>query len=182
MANKPFDEYFDGKTDLVGQQGPAGDDFLVLRGGSVFKGNQVFNKAIATVADDATETVIATVDVWVPIGGTLVQGVTTPTFTFATNQFTYIGPNQIVQTSFKAAVSLEKVADVAGPANYEVGIFVNDLLILNAMSTWVVAAQTVYVAAEVQRLLVTGDVIDMRVRTRGGIDNLIVQNAQLVIG
>jgi hypothetical protein len=182
MANKPFDEYFEDKTDLVGQQGPDGDGFLVLRAGTVFKGNVVHNHAIATVADDATETVIATIDVWVPIGGTLVQGVTTPTFTFATNAFTYIGPNQIVQTSLKAAVSLEKILDVDGPANYEVGIFVNDLLILNAMSTWVVESQTVYVATEVQRLLVTGDVIDMRVRTRGGLDNLIVQNAQLVVG
>ena len=180
MANKPFDEYFAGKTDLVGQQSPSGDDDLTLRGGSVFKGNTVFNKAIATVADDATETVIATVDVWVPVGGTLIQGVTTPTFTFAANQFTYIGPNQIVQTSFKAAVTLTKV--LAGAQTYEVGIFVNDLLILNGMKTTVTDGEFVFVSAEIQRLLVTGDVIDMRVRSRSGSDDLTVANAQLVIG
>ena len=179
MANKPFDEYFAAKTALVGQQGPTGDDFLVLRGGTVFKGNQVYNKAIATVADDATETVIATVDVWVPIGNTLVQGVTTPTFTYAANEFTYIGPNQIVQNSFKAAVSLTKV--LAGAQTYEVGVFVNDLLILNSMKVTVTDAEFIYLSCEIQRLLVTGDVIDMRVRSRSGTDDLTVSNAQLIV-
>ncbi|GAH07984.1 unnamed protein product, partial [marine sediment metagenome] len=160
--------------------GPTGDDFLVLRGGTVFKGNQVYNHAIATVADDATETATTPVDTWVEVAGTLVQGVTTPTFTFAANAFTYIGPNQIVQTSLKAAVSLTKV--LAGSQPYEVGIFVNDLLILNGMKTTVPEAEFVYVAAEVQRLLVTGDVIDMRVRSRSGTDSLTVANAQLIIG
>ena len=184
MANKPFDQYFTDKTALVGQQGPTGDDFLVLRSGTVFKGNQVYNKAIATMADDATETATTPTDTWVQVAGTLVQGVTTPTFTFATNQFTYIGPNQIVQTSLKAAVSLTKV--LADAQTYEVAIFVNDLQILNGMSTLVpdpvVGGETAYVAAEVQRLLVTGDVIDMRVRARTGSDALTVVNAQLVIG
>jgi hypothetical protein len=180
MANKPFDEYFEDKTALVGQQGPDGDDLLVLRAGTVFKGNVVYNHAIATLADNTTETVIVTVDVWEKLGLTLVQGVTTPTFTFGVEDFTYIGPNQIVQTSLKAAVSLDKEA--GADANYEVGIFVNDLLILNGMSTQVVAGQTAYVATEVQRLLVTGDVITMRVRSRSGDDNLIVANAQLVVG
>jgi hypothetical protein len=181
MANKPFDEYFTDKTALVGQQAPTGDDFLVLRAGTVFKGNQVYNKAIATAADDTDVTTISTVDVWVPPANTLVQGVTTPTLTFATNQFTYIGPNQIVQTSLKASMSC-KLVPAATAAAYDIGIFVNDLLILNGMTVNVNADGLSYVAAEVQRLLVTGDVIDFRVRSRAGIENIIVQNAQLVIG
>jgi hypothetical protein len=180
MANKPFDEYFTDKTALVGQQGPDGDDLLVLRAGTVFKGNVVHNHAIATLTDNTTETVINTVDVWEKLGLTLVQGVTTPTFTFGVEDFTYIGPNQIVQTSLKAAVSLTKV--LAGAQTYEVGIFVNDLLILNGMSTTVTDAEFIYVAAEVQRLLVTGDIITMRVRSRSGDDDLTVTNAQLIVG
>ena len=180
MANTPFDEYFDGKTDLVGQQGPTGDDFLVLRGGSVFKGNQVYNKAIAYAADDTDVTTINTVDVWEQVANTLVQGVTTPTFTYATNQFTYIGPNQIVQTSLKASMSCK--LNAVGDAAYDIGIFVNDLLIANAMTVNVADTGISYVGCEVQRLLVTGDVIDFRVRSRAGIIDLIVQNAQLVIG
>ena len=180
MANKPFDEYFDGKTDLVGQQGPAGDDFLVLRGGSVFKGNQVFNKAVAYATDDTDVTTINTVDVWEPVANTLTQGVTTPTFTYATNAFTYIGPNQIVQNTFKASMSC-KLVPTGVAANYDIGIFVNDLLILNGMTVNVVDTGLSFVSTEVQRLLVTGDVIDFRVRSRSGIENLIVQNAQLVI-
>jgi hypothetical protein len=180
MANKPFDQYFTDKTDLVGQQGPTGDDFLVLRGGTVFKGNQVYIKAIAYAADDSDVTTIATADVWVKPANTLVQGVTTPTLTYATNAFTYIGPNQIVQTSLKASMSC--LLDAAGDAAYDIGIFVNDLLILNSMTVEVADTGISYVATEVQRLLVTGDVIDFRVRSRAGIENIIVQNAQLIVG
>jgi hypothetical protein len=180
MANKPFDEYFAAKTALVGQQAPTGDDFLVLRAGTVFKGNQVYIKAIATAADDSDVTTINTVDVWEQVANTLVQGVTTPTLTYATNQFTYIGPNQIVQTSLKASMSCK--LDGAGDEAYDIGIFVNDLLILNAMTVEVADTTISYVATEVQRLLVTGDVIDFRVRSRAGIIDLIVQNAQLIIG
>ena len=180
MANKPFDQYFSDKTTLVGQQGPTGDDLLVLRGGTVFKGNQVFIKALAYAADDTDVTTITTADVWVPPANTLVQGVTTPTLTFATNQFTYIGPNQIVQTNLKASMSCKLAA--AGDAAYDIGIFVNDLLIANAMTVNVADTGISYVAAEVQRLLVTGDVIDFRVRSRAGTIDLIVQNAQLIIG
>jgi hypothetical protein len=180
MANKPFDEYFAAKTALVGQQGPTGDDFLVLRGGTVFKGNQVYNKAIAYAADDSDVTTINTVDVWEQVANTLVQGVTTPTFTYATNQFTYIGPNQIVQASLKASMSCK--LDAAGDAAYDIGIFVNDLLILNAMTVNVADTGISYVATEVQRLLVTGDVIDFRVRSRVGDENIIIQNAQLIVG
>jgi hypothetical protein len=180
MPNKAFETYFAERTALVGQPAPTGDELLVLRSGTVFRSAQVANKAIATIADNATETVINTVDVWEKLGLTLVQGVTTPTFTFAVEDFTYIGPNQIVQTSLKAAVSLDKVAGT--DSNYEVAIFVNDLQILNGMSTHVVAGQTVFVSSEIQRLLVTGDIVNMRVRSRVGTDNLIVANAQLVIG
>jgi hypothetical protein len=179
MANKPFDQYFTDKTALVGQQAPTGDDFLVLRAGTVFKGNQAYIKAIATLTDNTTETVINTVDVWEKLGLTLTQGVTTPTLTFGVEDFTYIGPNQIVQTSLKAAVSLTKV--LAGAQPYEVGIFVNDLLILNGMGVTVTDTETAYVSAEVQRLLVTGDVISIRVRSRSGSDDLTASNAQLLI-
>jgi hypothetical protein len=180
MANIPFDEYFDNKTEAVGQQGPTGDHYLVLRGGTVFKGNQVNIKAIATAADDSDVTTINTADVWEPIANTLVQGVTTPTLTFAANAFTYIGPNQVVQTSLKASMSCKLAA--AGDEAYDIGIFVNDLLILNSMTVNVADTGISYVATEIQRLLVTGDVIDFRVRSRVGEENLIIQNAQLIIG
>jgi hypothetical protein len=180
MANIPFDQYFTDKTAAVGQQGPTGDDYLVLRAGTVFKINQVNIKAIAYAADDSDVTTITTADVWVPPANTLVQGVTTPTLTYATNQFTYIGPNQIVQTSLKASMSCMLDAVFAAP--YDIGIFVNDLLILNSMTVEVADTGISYVGAEVQRLLVTGDVIDFRVRSRSGILDLIVQNAQLIVG
>ena len=180
MATKPFETYFDERTVLTGLQAPSGDDRLVLRSGTVFKENFVYNKALATVADAVDVTTITTVDVWYQPANTLVQGITTPTFTYATNQFTYIGPNQINQTSMKAAMSC--LLDAAGAAPYEIGIFVNNLLIGNGMSVTVADTGISYVACEVQRILVTGDVIDFRVRSRSGAIDLIVQNAQLVIG
>lgn len=180
MPNKAFETYFAERTALVGQPAPTGDELLVLRSGTVFRSAQVFNRAIATVADDATETPTTPIDTWVVIAGTLVQGVTTPTFTYAANQFTYIGPNQVVQTTMKAAISATKV--LAGAEAYEVGIFVNGLLILNGMQVTVTTGETAYVSSEIQRLLVTGDIIEMKVRNRSGTDSLTVINAQLVIG
>jgi hypothetical protein len=177
---RTFEDYFNNRTVLSGQQAPTGDDLLVLRSGSVFKDNIVYNKALAAAADDADVTTIATADAWVKPANTLTQGVTTPTFTYAANAFTYIGPNQIVQTSLKAAMSCKLAA--AGSAAYDIGIFVNDLLIANGMTVSVSDTDISYVASEVQRLLVTGDVIDFRVRSRSGTIDLIVQNAQLVIG
>ena len=181
MANKPFDQYFSDKTALVGQQGPDGDDFLVLRAGTVFKGNQVYNKAIATMTGNATTTDTTPINTWVPLGGTLIQGVTTPTFTFAANQFTYIGPNQIVATSFKAAASL--VGTTTPVESYEIGIFVNDLLILNGMLASASSDGVTFVSTEIQRLLVTGDVIDIRMRnTNAAVSPVIATSVQLIIG
>jgi hypothetical protein len=182
MANRPFDEYFDNKTNAVGQQNPAGDDYLVLRGGTVFKINQVNIKAYAGASDDTDVTTITTADVWVKPANTLLQGVTTPTLTFAANAFTYIGPNQIVQTSLKAAMSCRYEGAPVGDDPYDIGIFVNDLLISDGMTVDVNGTAIIYVATEVQRLLVTGDVIDFRVRSRAGTQNIILQNAQLIIG
>jgi hypothetical protein len=182
MANIPFDEYFDNKTNAVGQQSPAGDDYLVLRSGTVFKINQVNIKAYAIASDDSDVTTIDTADVWVKPANTLLQGVTTPTLTFAANAFTFIGPNQIVQTSLKASMSCKFEGAPVGFAPYDIGIFVNDLLIGNSMTVDITDTAISYVATEVQRLLVTGDVIDFRVRSRAGIVNIIVQNAQLVVG
>jgi hypothetical protein len=182
MANIPFDEYFDNKTNAVGQQSPGGDDYLVLRSGTVFKINQVNIKAYAIASDDTDVTTITTADVWVKPANTLLQGVTTPTLTFAANAFTFIGPNQIVQTSLKASMSCKFEGAPVGFAPYDIGIFVNDLLIGNSMTVDITDTAISYVGTEVQRLLVTGDVIDFRVRSRAGTVNIIVQNAQLVVG
>ena len=178
MATKPFETYYDERTLLTGQQSPSGDFFLIQRSGTVFKQNVVYNNAFAYAADDSDVTSFNTIDVWESIANTLVQGVTTPTFTFATNQFTYIGPNQIIANSFYAAMSCK--TDGAPAANFDIGIFVNDLLI-GAMTNYVTTGLA-FVSTKVQRILVTGDVIDMRVRNRdGAAPGLILQNAQLVI-
>ena len=179
MATKPFETYFSERTLLTGQQSPAGDEQLTLRAGTVFRQNVVYNKALAYGGDAVTVTALATADVWYPLDNVLVQGVTTPTFTYAANQFTYIGPNQIVQTSLKGAVSIQ--ADVL--STIEVGIFVNNLLIANGMSTYLGEAnKPLYVASETQRIMATGDVIDLRVRSDTATTSVTVPNIQLVIG
>jgi len=174
---KGFDAYFSGKSLLTGPQSPSGDSLLTLRSGTVFQQNIVYNKAYAGFADSSTETLTNADNVWVPIANTLIQGPTTPTFTFATNQFTYIGPNQIIQTNFRAAISGQSV----GTGYYEVGVFVNDLLVGDPMQT-AFDAGVRNVSTQVQRVLVTGDVIDMRVRPRGNINSITIFNGQLVIG
>jgi hypothetical protein len=174
---KGFDAYFGGRSLLTGVQSPSGDYHLTLRAGTVFQENFVYNKAYAGFSGVAVETPTNADGVWVPIANTLIQGPTTPTFTFAANQFTYIGPNQLVQTSLRASISGQSV----GTGYYEVGIFVNDLLVGNPMQT-AFDAGVRYLATEVQRVLVTGDVIDMRVRPVANVNSITLLNGQLVIG
>lgn len=179
MATKPFETYYDERTLLTGLQSPSGDFALTMRSGTVFKQNFVYNQAFAYAVDDTDVTSFNTIDVWESIANTLVQGVTTPTFTFATNQFTYIGPNQINANTFYAAMSCK--TDGAPAANFDIGIFVNDLLIGCGMTNYVTTGLA-FVSTQVQRILVTGDVIDMRVRNRdGAAPGLILQNIQMVI-
>jgi len=177
MATKPFETYFDERTLLTGQQAPAGDHFLTLRSGTVFKQSVVYNKAYAGFNNSPTQQV-SVADVWMPLDAVMVQGATTPTFTFATNQFTYIGPNQIIPNTIKAAMSC--VVEVAGGGHFEIGVFVNGLLIGDPMVI-AVAQGFEYVATEVTRLLVTGDIIEIKIRELAGTDTVTVSSAQLVI-
>ena len=187
MANKTFETYFGERTVLTGAQAVAGDEVLVLRSGTVFRGSNVYIKANAILSDDATPTPMPVTDQWEAIAGTLTVDVLTPSLTFAANQFTYVSPNQIDPTVISASVSLRKKEAGAGEEVYEVGIFVNASLIGNGIKATVVEGvnpEDGIVAVTVQALhvLQVGDVIEFKVRNRTGTDDVTVQNAQLVVG
>lgn len=178
MANLTFEEYFETRAVLSGAMGVGGDEKLTLRGGTVFRESVVEIKAHASMADSAVETVLAAVDTWAMVEN-LIQGPTTAAFSYATSQFTYLSPNREYPSSLKAKASLTKV--LAGAQDYEIGLFVNDVLIGNGMRVTVVDGETAFVSCEVLHTLITGDVVDLRVRARSGDDDITVRNAQLTI-
>jgi hypothetical protein len=181
MANKPFETYFGERTVLTGAQPVAGDELLILRSGTVFRGTNTFIKGSAILSDDATAITITVQDQWESIAGTLVVDVITPSLTFATNQFTFVSPNQINPTVISANVSLDKEV-ASGTQVYEIGIFVNDALIGNGIKAAVGESLTQGLSVSALHALQTGDVIELKIRNRDGIDNMTVANAQLIVG
>jgi hypothetical protein len=136
--------------------------------------------AYASMNANAVETTINTIDVWVPIGGTLIQGVTSTTFTYAANEFTYIGVNQAGVQLLKGNISISKAG--GGDNIYEVGMFVNGVQVGTGMSVGASTALVGYVQTENPHTLLTNDVIDMRIRNLSGNSNVTVLDAQLLIG
>jgi hypothetical protein len=179
MANTPFDTYFADRPELIGNQPLNGDATLVLRDSTVFRKLNLDNRAYAMFSDDADETPCPVVNEWVLMANTLSEQGHTTTFTFAANQFTYVGGNTNVVNTFMASMSCKKL--LAGDSSYDIGIFVNGLLIGNSMKVTVRENVVSYVSCTIQRLLVTGDVIDMRVRTRTLTNPLTISDGQLVI-
>jgi hypothetical protein len=183
MANETFESYFATRTALTGPQGSGGDQDLVLRSGTVFRRSITDIFAQATITDNATPTAIAGVDLWAKPAG-FTQGPTTAAFTYASDTFTFIGVNQVVPTRIKAAISFltENDDDII-----EVGVFINDALVGNAMSSAGKIALNAFVAAEVLDTFVTGDLVTLRVRNRtdegaGAAGDVTLVNAQLIVG
>jgi hypothetical protein len=177
---RAFNLYFANRTELPGEVAIAGDEIMVLRGGTVYRmdGAQVF--AYASMNANAVETTINTIDVWVPIGGTLIQGVTAPTFTYAANAFTYIGVNQAGIQLLSAKMSISKAG--GGDNIFEVGVFVNGVQEGTGMSVGASTALVGFVQTGNPHTLLTNDVIDMRIRNLSGNSNVTVLDAQLLIG
>ena len=176
---KAFETYFDTKPVLSGPQPTAGDDLLVLRGGTVYKSNTVDNKAFASLYDNVTSTTITAQGTWVQVTG-LTQGATTPTFTFANDAFTYVGPSQIVPANFFFNASLfYTVVDGAG---LEIGVFNNGVLMTGGMRVDALDnVNKVCVACNVMANLTIGDVIDFRIRNRDNTGDVIVTDAHMGI-
>ena len=180
MANITFEDYFTTRGQLIGPQPTEGDEALFLRADTVYRGSFVYNKAFANLSNNSTETVINTIDVWEPIGGTMASVASTPTFTFATNQYTYVGPDQIEPTAISVHGNLSTPA--TGATKYEIGLFVNDVLVGSGIQASLIdTAGIVPISAKVIFTLTTGDVIDFRIRNRTNTENAIVVDAHLVI-
>jgi len=178
-----FDEYFANRAALTGAQPTAGDEILVLRSSTVFRGSLTYNKAYAILNNNVTETDITTVDVFEQIAGSWVEASATPAFSFALGRFTYAGVDQIEPAMLIGNVSVKRPD--TGVVVCEVAVFVNDAQIGTAMQFTVAydgIDETVYnCSVSVMHQLVAGDIIDVRIRNRTNDTNLIVADAQLVI-
>jgi hypothetical protein len=177
---RAFDVYFGNRTALPGEIAIAGDELLVLRGGTVYRmaGAPLF--AYASLDGGVDTTTIATIDVWVPIAGTLIQGVTTSSFSYAANQFTYNGVSQAVPTRLSAKLSMLRVG--GGSDSYEVGVFANGILVGTGMTCSAQASIEGFTYTENPHIMETGDIIDMQVRSTTGTADCIITSAQLLIG
>jgi hypothetical protein len=178
---RPFNEYFANRTVLPGEVAIAGDELLLLRGGTVYRMAGAGTFAYAALSGGTDTTTIATIDVWVPIAGTLIEGAASPSFSFAANQFTFNGVNQAVPQLLKAKMSLFR-AGGGGEDAYEVGVFVNGSLIGTGMTTGASANVVGYAATENLHPLQASDIIDMRVRNTTSANDCIITSAQLIIG
>ena len=177
---RAFNVYFANRTALPGEVAIAGDEYLVLRGGTVYRVEASALFAYASLSGGVQVTPTTTIDVWVPIVGTLIQGVTTSSFSYAANQFTYNGVSQAVPTRRSAKMSL--LRDPNGDDAYEVGVFVNGLLIGTGMTTTAAHNVVGFTYTENPHTMQTGDIIDMRVRNTTGVSSCIITSAQLIIG
>jgi hypothetical protein len=178
---RAFNVYFANRGALPGEVPVDGDEQLILRGGTVYRAGAAAAYANAAMNANAVATTITTVNVWEVIGGVLVQGLTSPTFTFAANEFTYIGINHIAPASIRASMSIIAAAVVAGLA-YEVGVFVNGIQVGPSMSVNATSTEVGFVLIEAAHALQTNDVIDMRVRNIKDDTDATLIDAQLIIG
>ena len=179
MATKTFEDYFASKGALPGGTPIESDTLLVLRSGTVFQG-AIAPYALAYMADNALTTTIVTVDVWAAINGTLEEGDHSTSFTFAANQYTYVGDNQLGPINIQGSISVSKTGN--GYKDYEVGVFVNNVLVGKSMVGSSESDALVFVATNITHTLQTNDVVDVRVRCRTDDTDCIVSAAQLKIG
>ena len=177
---RAFNEYFANRTVLPGEVAIAGDTYLTLRGGTVYQISAHADFAYASLSGGVGVTPTNTIDVWVPIVGTLIAGAVSASFSFATNQFTFNGVSQAVPNLISAKMSL--LRDVNGDDAYEVGIFVNGVLVGTGMTTTAAHNVVGFTYTQNTHTLQTGDIIDMRVRNTTGISSCIITSAQLIIG
>jgi hypothetical protein len=179
VDTRPFETYFANRGALPGASPIAGDEALILRAGTVYRTGDTKLYAYASVNGNAVETTIATIDVWVPIAGTLVEGDAADDFTFAANQWTFIGSNQAVPSFLTAQISI--ISASAPISIYEVGLFVNGVQEGTGMRRGSTNSSPGFFSTTSPYALQNGDVVDMRVRNLSGTDNLTVIDAQLII-
>ena len=177
---RAFNEYFANRTSLPGEVAIAGDELLILRGGTVYRMGGAAVYAYASLSGGVQVTPTNTIDVWVPIVGTLIQGATSTSFSYAANQFTFNGSSQAVPQRLTASMSL--LRDVNGDDAYEVGVFVNGILVGTGMTTTAAHNVVGFSVTDNPHALQTGDIIDMRVRNTTGTSSCIITSAQLIVG
>jgi hypothetical protein len=181
--SRAFEDYYANRPALVGLQPSSGDELLVLRGGTVYRGQYVLNRAFAYLDNNAVATAISVTDTWYQLAPAFTQGFTTATFTYATNQFTYIGPDKAEADQLYASISFSNAGGAA--AVYEVGLFVNGVLkgigVGAGLPDTAVATDQMFVAATVLHQFQTGDIVDLRVRNRTNVEDILVVDAQLLI-
>lgn len=181
---RTFEDYFINRTPLVGGQSSTGDQALILRNGTVFRASSVFNKAFAALKNNSTPIGIVANATWYQITG-MTDEMSTQSFSFANDAYTYIGPTQIYPASITLNVGISKIWSGLGGEEYEIAIFVNGVLYQNKMSTALSedATQSLKVNATciVGLILTQGDVITAHILNRSGTDDVIVEDVQLVI-
>jgi hypothetical protein len=181
---RPFEDYFANRSQLVGEQSSNGDEILVLRNATVFRTSSVFNKAFGSIQDNPNFMTISAQSTWYQITG-ITDVMSTPSFSFANDAYTYIGPTQIYPASITLNCTIIKEWSGNGGEEYEIGIFVNGVLYQNKSSTTVPEDPTQQsksnVVCIVGIILTQGDVITAHVLNRSGTDNCRIEDLQLVI-
>ncbi len=178
---RAFNVYFANRGKLPGEVTIEGDELLVLRGSTVYKVQSALDFAYAAMEDNVVETTINVQSVFEPIEGLLVAGIVTDGFTFAANQFTFVGTTQAIGSIFSAKMSLLKSG---GGANeiYRIAVFVNGSPIGTGMSCSSSNTLVGYAFTTVTHVLQQGDIIEMQIANITGTSDCTVSDAQLILG
>jgi hypothetical protein len=175
-----FEDYFSGRTTAATDRILEGDRLLILRAGQVFQSAGISPRGYASEDNNALVTAI-THNVWTPPNYTLGNEAFTDHFTFAANKFTYTGPNQAIVSAIRAAVSLEKDAG-GGAVIAEVSVGINGTPTGSIMSTTIDDGVVTFMSTTIFYTLQTNDEIEILIRNTTDGDDIVVIDAQLIIG
>ena len=174
---RTWEDYLEGKSALVSAMSSAGIELAVRIADVVYNWTVVINRAFAEMQDNAVLAGTTVLNAWVTIAG-MTDQVSTATLAFATDQYTYSGPNQTYPCRIGGVVSVLGSVDTD---DYEVGIFVNSVL-QTKMRVTANSAEHRLVPVEGHVILATGDVIDLRIRNITATNDITVVDATLNIG
>jgi hypothetical protein len=157
---------------LPSEQTIPGDQLIVIRAGLPYSYDPKTRFAYADMVSNAAATGITVIDQWESIAGTLVESAFGQGFTLAANIWTVTAETSLEPILMMAGVTAQKVG--SGDDTYQFGIFINGILDGAPMSLNTHATKLDNCALSAPLLLATGDTIEIKVRNRDDIANVVI--------
>ena len=181
MATKFSDWVFSELPPLPDKQILATDSLVVIRAGVPYSAPLNATFAYGSMADNAVETTINTVDVWESIVGAIVDSGLEESFTWFGNVLSYIGEDMTIPEMVYLDFTLLKTGGPVDTDIYQVGLFKNGALVGVGASTTIVNSNTESGSLTLPVIFAQGDTLEVKVRNRTDADNVTVKDMQLTV-